>query len=380
MKYNPDDYEFAIRILHHRKELDHEEVCEWMKHPDHLRILEEVAAVRTIAGDFQANDFVAEHKRLYSKMRRGRGLRLAVAVAASVLVVLGTCYLLLNRMQDDVVPVALEQRIEPGEIKARLILSDGEVVNLAAREQGIVESVKEIIRNDSIEGLKYQLTEEVDADEEYHTLQVPIGGFYRLELSDGTKVWLNAGSELRYPVSFAGRERNVYLQGEGYFEVAKNPEKRFNVHTPQAVVTVLGTSFNVSAYPEEKALYTTLVNGSVCLYSDKSEGKVVLKPGEQGIMEIEDGRMTITEVNPEIYTAWITGRFIFRNMSLETIMRQLQRWYDFQTVYADPVIKGYEFRGVIQRDSKIENVFRAIELATDVKFRINGKQVIVEKK
>ena len=379
-KTTPEDYEFVIRILHHRKGLTDQEVGEWMKDPEHLRLLEDVAAVRTIAGSFQEEHLAGEHKRLYAKLHRVSRIRWGVAVAASVILAWGCLHFFRNTVEQTVVSVAVNTGIEPGATKARLILPDGEVVDLHSWERKIVTTGAGIIRNDSVEGLKYRSENPVPGNEQYHILQVPVGGFYKLELADGTRVWLNAGTELCYPAQFSGEERNVFLRGEGYFEVARDEEKRFNVHIGPSVVSVLGTSFNISAYPEEKELCTTLVTGRVSFQGEQDGPSVSLQPGQQCVMEMATGKTRVREVDTGIFTSWVDGRFVFRFMKLENIMRQLQRWYDFELTYRDPEIKAYEFRGVVQRDSRIEDVFRAIELATDVRFEITGKQVTVEKR
>lgn len=380
MKYNADDYEFAIRMLHHRQELTNKEVEEWMKEPEHLKLLEEMAAIRVVAGKGQAEDVGRARKRIRTGVRQRRVFRLAIGIAALVMVSFGMWHLLNHTKEQTLIPLATETRIEPGETKARLILPDGQVVQLASREQEIVVNGGETIRNDSLEGLKYEGKQGQAVKEEVHILQVPLGGFYKLELSDGTKVWLNAGSELRYPMAFSGSERRVFLKGEGYFEVAKDRQKPFHVAMERAEVTVLGTAFNISAYPEEKEILTTLVNGSVRFHSAEENANVTLTPGEQCVMETESGKTRVTKVDTELYTAWINGRFVFRDMPLEMIMRQLERWYDFQVTYVQPELKAEKFQGVIQRDTKIEDVFRAIELAMDVKFNINGKEVTIEKR
>lgn len=379
-KYTSEEYEFAIRMLHHRKELSSEEAEEWMKDPDHLELLEEMAAVRRIAGEVPMKVLADGPRRVHRRFYRGRMFKLGVAAAASVLICLGAWQLLKGPVRQEVAPTVAQVQIEPGGAKARLLLPGGKVVGLLARGQEITVSEQQTIRNDSLEGLTYRQDNPVVGSGEEHILQVPLGGFYKLELSDGTKVWLNAGSELRYPVQFSGADRNVYLKGEGYFEVARNERMPFHVVMQQATVTVLGTSFNISAYPEENKVLTTLVNGAVRFYSDKTAKDVVLKPGEQFVLDTESGKTTLAEVDTKQYTAWIDGRFIFRDMPLEAIMRQLERWYDFRITYVQPEIRSDKFRGVIQRDTRIEDVFKAIELTMDVRFTIDGKQVTVEKR
>lgn len=383
MKYTPEDCEFAMRMLHHREELTEQEAGEWMDEPEHLELLEEMAGIRMVNQDFFMNDASLVREKLHRELFPSRQLRLWItAIAASVVLVLGGWLWLKNMSAQTPVVQVVQSPIIPGNTKACLILPDGKVVDLNRKIREITARPGEIIRNDSVEGLKYRVNDaSVSMEkEEYHILQVPVGGFYKLQLSDGSRVWLNAGSELRFPISFGANERNVYLKGEGYFEVAKDEKKSFNVHLDQAVVTVLGTAFNVSAYQDEKDITTTLVNGAVRFQSEQSGQNIVLNPGHQCVMNMNTGQTRVKEVDTDIYTSWVEGRFVFRFMTLETIMRQLQRWYDFEIIYSAPEIRQYEFQGVVKRDSKIEDVFKAIELATDVRFRMTGRQVTVEKR
>lgn len=380
MKYNPEDYEFAIRVLHHRKGMDGQEVAEWMKDSGHMELLREIAAVRLLS--MQKEDIEQERRRLYRKLYHNRRIGW-MSAAAVVLIALGVWQILRTAPSTEIPVVAEAQTaIIPGDSKALLILADGRVVDLQASVKEITEGGSCMIRNDSVDGLRYQSeqTGSPDQAEEYNVLRVPVAGFYKLILADGTKVWLNADSELRYPVRFGGQERNVYLKGEGYFEVASDEGHPFQVHLPQAVVKVLGTRFNISAYADEESVFTTLVSGSVEFRSEQNAQKVILKPGSQSVMDNRSGKVSVRDVDVNTYTAWVAGRFVFRFMDLETIMRQLQRWYDFDITWLNSAVKEYEFQGVIQKDSRIEDVFKAIELTTDVNFKITGKQVTIEKR
>ena len=184
------------------------------------------------------------------------------------------------------------------------------------------------ILNDSVDGLHYTTIETHDEPlkEEYNSLKIPVGGFYKLVLSDGTKVWLNADSELKYPVRFVGGKREVYLKGEGYFQVSKDSCRQFIVHLQNSEITVLGTAFNVSAYEDEAHVYTTLEEGRVAFYSRQNKQRILLKPGMQSDMEVATGKTVVSEVDPSLYSAWIEGRFVFQSLDLESILRQLQRW------------------------------------------------------
>lgn len=377
MKYSPEDLEYALRIIYYRRTMSEQEVVEWMENPVHLELLEELAALRRCEGNITVEEFRQAKNRLLRTLNRGRRLWMIGTIAASVLLALGAWQILVS--PDRVAPADFASAtIIPGHAKAHLILSGGEIIDLHEAVKEIPNIANGKILNDSSDGLKY--CEISGGTGEYNVLQIPAGGFYKLELSDGTKVWLNAQSELRYPVAFDSSQREVWLKGEGYFEVVRDEKRQFRVHLEQADVTVLGTTFNISAYPDEKEIATTLVDGSISFRSKRSEQAVVLTPGKQSIMDGVTGETSVAEVDTDIYTSWREGRFVFRFMNLGTIMRQLQRWYDFEIYWQNPEIKAYEFRGVVQRDSRIEDVFKAIELATDVKFKINGKKVTIERK
>ena len=208
----------------------------------------------------------------------------------------------------------------------------------------------------------------------------PTGGEYFLTLSDGTRVFLNAASELKYPVEFVGGKRVVDLDGEAYFEVRKDSLRPFIVRVNGAEVTVLGTSFNVNTYGDDGQIYTTLVNGSVRILSEKNGQEEVLTPGMQGVMNIQTGQLTVREVDVESYVAWREGRFVFRTMTLDLIMHQLQRWYDFEVFYQNPELKEYEFRGVIKRDMDLDKVLSVIKATTNVDFDVKGKVITIIKR
>ena len=191
---------------------------------------------------------------------------------------------------------------------------------------------------------------------------------------------MNADSELKYPVEFSDGKRIVDLKGEAYFEVHKDSLRPFVVRVNGAEVTVLGTSFNVNTYGDDGQIYTTLVNGAVRVSSVKNGQAEVLKPGMQSVMDVQSGQLTVREVDVEPYVAWREGRFVFRAMTLDLIMRQLQRWYDFEVFYQNPELKDYEFRGVIKRDMDLDKVLSVIKVTTNVDFEVKGKVITIIKR
>ena len=190
-----------------------------------------------------------------------------------------------------------------------------------------------------------------------------------------TRVRLNADSELRFPSPFTGKERMVYLKGEGYFEVQRDSTAPFRVVANDAIVEVLGTKFNISAYPGNDKSFTTLVSGSVKVGAYLGDESVVLKPDEQAILS--HGEVQVKKVNAEDYVSWVNGRFYFEKMPLEEILVQLERWYDLQVFWASEELKVYEFTGAVWRDNTIRQTLDMIEKTTDVRFTVSGRTVMV---
>lgn len=382
MRNKEENYEFAIRVLCHRNELTNDDVETWMRDPENLEILRDIALIRRVGikipEKWRQEDWM-RIKRAIERKKKFMWYR--SVVAASVIIVLGIWFFLsdnidYHNLKENMIE---ETEIIPGESRARLVMANGNVVDLTDTNEEIVALGDGVILNDSMQGLSYR-SMPIDSScqkEVFNELQVPVGGFFRLELSDGTRVWLNADTELRYPVRFVGNERNVYLRGEAYFEVAKDVERPFHVFVGKSEIRVLGTSFNVCAYPEERVITTTLIEGSVGFRGVYDGDEIKLEPGFQCQMDVRSGSISTKQVDVSISTAWVNGRFVFQFMNLESIMKQLERWYDFETIYLSPEIRNYEFRGVIERNSKIEDVFKAIELTTDVEFKIEGKVVKV---
>ena len=383
MRYCDEDIEFAGQILTNREELDDTAVELWMKDKEHVRLLDELATVRErLAVEEFGHLEMEELTRLKQSVadRRSRRMTLRWSVAASIVLIAA---LFIGRMVDEWRNldeerlIAQTERTAPG-VKAELLLATGEKVRLGQRNE-MIAGKKEIgIRNDSLGGLDYAMAGLYkDAEEVYNTLVTPIGGEYPLVLSDGTKVFLNAETELKYPVVFVGDKRIVDLKGEAYFEVAKDAKKPFIVRVNGAEITVLGTSFNVNTYGDDGHVYTTLVNGKVQVVSGKNGQEEVLAPGMQGIVNMETGELTVREVDVDLYVSWREGRFVFRAMTLDLIMRQLQRWYDFDVFYQNPELKDYEFWGVIRRDMDLKEVLSVMEATTNVDFKVKGKVITV---
>ncbi|MBS1566212.1 MAG: FecR domain-containing protein [Bacteroidetes bacterium] len=279
-------------------------------------------------------------------------------------------------------PPLYKNDLPPGSDKATLTLADGSTITLDSAASGKLaqQGNTSIIRSGSGQ-LSYSSVTGKPAGLLYNSLTTPRGGQYRLVLPDGSKVWLNAASSLRFPTSFGGGERRVELSGEAYFEVAPLARKNgsgkvpFIVHSQSGdEVEVLGTHFNVNGYNDEEAVKTTLLEGSVRLHS-RDGHKAMLVPGQQGAIAAGNDIKVADAVNTEEVVAWTNNRFSFNSADIKTIMRQLARWYDVDVVYNKPV-QG-RFNAEMPRNTNASDVLRALELTGKVKFAIDGRKIIV---
>ena len=278
-----------------------------------------------------------------------------------------------NEEEQEVENVAVT-KIEHGSMKAQLVLANGRRVdlvpetNLQLEEEGgtRILTLDNMVKDSGMDSLVGQSTEV-----KYNTLIVPRGGEFSLELADGTRVWLNTESKLRYPVAFTGDERRVEMDGEVYFEVAKNREKPFVVTVNGVDIRVLGTSFNVSAYQED--VVTTLVTGKVQL--KKGDEQVVLLPNQQAIWS--DDKFKVKQVDARNYVLWKEGIFYFEDVDLEMILDDMARWYNVNIFYVNPTLKKMKFSVEIKRYEDINEILRRIEQTKRVKFEIKDRTINV---
>jgi transmembrane sensor len=316
-------------------------------------------------------------KRLYNAARLAAVLALPIAITTYMTVT----FLELNESQYAQTPIDIKK----GEAKAILYLSDGSSVDLDTKKISQIEEADgSFILKDSI-GLNYtsQFNEIIDAEIQENVVVTPAGGEYQLTLSDGTKVWMNALSEIRYPVKFSGDSRKVAVSGEVFFDVAKNKDKPFYVNVGDVDIKVLGTQFNVMAYPDEENIETTLVEGSVRLLSkniDQTYTESDLIPGHKADFNRATQTVEINTVNTDIYTAWKDGKFVFEGEYLEDIMRKMERWYNVKVFFENQDMKNLRFSARLSRYGNIENVLKKMEQTTQVKFIINDDSVIVRRR
>lgn len=271
-------------------------------------------------------------------------------------------------------PIEAAQRIgddvAPGETKALLVLSDGQQVNLGeGRPNRLTEIDGTTITDSGYGGLAYAPTAEEQGESPNNRLVVPKAGTYQLTLSDGTKVWVNALSELEFPVAFDADERRVRLKGEAYFEVAKDARRPFLVDVANTTIEVLGTHFNINAYAGVK---TTLVEGSVRV--SFREDSQVLKPGQQAWVT---DRIAVNPVDVERMIAWKNGEFLFASDQLGDIMDELSRWYDITVVYQGQLPKNMGLTGSISRDVKLSQVLDLLAFASGATFTVDNRTVTV---
>ncbi len=213
----------------------------------------------------------------------------------------------------------------------------------------------------------------------YNTLIIPRGGQFNLTLADGTRVWLNADSRLKYPTSFPGEERVVELTGEAYFEVKKNTQKPFKVLSGNQVVQVLGTSFNISSYQDDPITATTLVEGKVEVYLENTPSEhQMLLPNQQSILVRSDNSLSQKEVDVKAFISWKDGWFYFKDKPLEAIMLDLSRWYDVSVQYEDQEAKKLPFTGEIRRYENLEDVLNLLEKTREVQFEMERRKVIIK--
>lgn len=273
----------------------------------------------------------------------------------------------------------VKTEIKPGTSKAILKLGDGTIVNLETEKELIANFDEAIIRN-SNNKITYNLSDKKVKSKkiQFNTIEIPKGGEYQLILSDGTKVWLNSGTSIKYPITFAKDIREVYLEyGEAFFEVTKNTESPFIVHTSKMNVKVLGTSFNVRAYSDENFLATTLVTGKVTINQLEAEKEYTLNMNEQAI--ISDLKTIIKGVDVDQYVAWKNGRILFEENTLGEIFKDLSRWYNIDIIYSNPNIKELRFSIDIERYEDLGEILGIIELTKKVKFEIKENLVTIKK-
>ncbi|MBP3303783.1 MAG: FecR domain-containing protein [Muribaculaceae bacterium] len=253
-----------------------------------------------------------------------------------------------------------------GSPKAVITNSTGQAVTLSADETGADGSIH--LPSCAVQA---RLPEQL-------CLEVPRGGEFKIILEDSTEVWLNSESTIRYPEMFGSDERRVAVTGEVYFHVKKDPSRPFYVETDRQTVRVYGTTFNIRAYADEPATYTTLETGSISLsQSSIPSGELFLSQGHQAILDHTSDRINMSVVDPDVVTSWRHGRFVFENQPLDRIMRDLSRWYDFRYEFADKSLSSRIFMGSIPRYSDFRTAIQVLENCGGIRFTLSSDGLII---
>ena len=307
-------------------------------------------------------------------------LRYAATLLLPMLMIGGAAWWFLGNSKKDLI-AEIDTHISPGNEKAVLVLSDGSQIALDTKSL-----TEEFIEGDAIiQGEDNTLRYQTEAGEEgsktlvYNELITPKGGSYQLSLADGSRIWLNAGSSLRFPVSFHDSVRRVYLEGEAYFEVQPS-SKAFLVQSGALETRVLGTSFNIAAYQDDDLIQTTLVEGKV-LISGKAESgslqKLFLDPNEQAQWEVNSAKLTRSEVDASGYTSWVRGKLEFHQESLEQVMKRLSRWYDFEYQFENEAARELCFSARLDRSARISEILDMLAMTTEVRFEYKANKILV---
>jgi len=333
---------------------------------------EEEAVGRNLYKNISAQIVLREHKPFYK--------RYSLAIAASLIFISSfAAYFLIGNgglFKDEAAAVAAD--IKPGSSKAVLILADGKKILLDTTNNGEIARQAGIIITKGEQGeLIYTIKEgeqPTTGQVAYNMVKTPRGGQYQVRLPDGTKIWLNAASSIKYPTVFTGAERKVELVGEGYFEVAKNKDMPFKVLTSGQEVEVLGTHFNIDSYNDDGITRTTLLEGSVRVAKLNTSLSKLLRPGQQSALWAND--ITVAEVDTEAAVAWKNGMFMFNRDDLPTVMNKISRWYDVEVDYS-AVKDDKSFVGTVSRYGNVSEVLNMLQLTGSVHFKMEGRRITV---
>lgn len=303
----------------------------------------------------------------------------AIATAASILLIATFSFIYFgNKRATQEVEVGIVD-VFPGSNKAVLTLSNGKKISLTDAENGQLAEQSGVRVSKTKDGMiVYSTVENSKNYSAYNTIETPRGGEFQVVLPDGSKVWLNAASSLKYPLSFGAlKERKVELSGEAYFEVVHNKSQPFRVATSGQTVEVLGTHFNVNSYADEKKTTTTLEEGSIKVYNKRQAETI--KPGEQTLLN-RNGDIVVQEADLQTALAWKNGKIKFRDADIKTIMRQISRWYDIEVEYQGDLPER-SFNGGVDRTAKLSSLLKILEL-NNIHFTIqrdsNSKKLIVK--
>ena len=308
------------------------------------------------------------------------GLFKKIAAAASLILTVGAGFFFIAHKKKAALPEIVAARekknvIQPGGNKAVLTLADGSLIILDTIQNGYLTSqsnTKIIKLNTGL--LSYKKSAQNKGEVLYNTIATPRGGQYQVQLADGTNVWLNAASSLRFPTSFSGKERRVELKGEAYFEVAKNASMPFHVNANAMDVLVVGTHFNIMNYGDEAEIKTTLLEGKIDLTANGITKK--LKPGKQAVVNRATNNIALGVANIDQAMAWKNGEFRFKETPLKELMRQIGRWYDVDVEYQSNST-DQAFTASLPRMQSVSAMLQLLALTGTVHFKIDNRKIIV---
>ena len=312
-----------------------------------------------------------------ARRRSARLLLRRISVAAvAVIVVAAAGWLLIPSRGDD--PSRFAGNTMPGSSKAVLHLADGTAIEIDASSADVIETDGSVI---TLDGGEISYSADGDAANiAYNNISIPRSGEYKLTLSDGTQVWLNAESSLRYPQKFSGDERRVFLSGEAYFDVTENKAMPFVVETAEQTLTVLGTEFNVYAYPNEQKVLTTLLTGSVGVTANGASEQMMLVPGQQLQLDNATRLFSVKTVDVAEIGAWREGYFVIDDQTFEDVMLKLSRWYDVDFIFEDESARRLVFKGSIPKYEDLTAVLNIIQTVSPVRFNYREDAVVIRNK
>lgn len=300
------------------------------------------------------------------------------AAAVLFLAVAGAAGLQLAKERNKPLAAIHNADVAPGSRKATLKLGNGTTIILDDAQNGVIANQgKTVIKKSGSGQLVYDASASVATEITYNTITTPNGGEYQVILPDGSHVWLNAASAIRFPAAFTGNTREVEINGEAYLEIVKNAKAPFIVVSGKHSVEVLGTKFNIQSYPKEENITTTLMQGSIRIAAGKYTK--VLQPGQQSLVssKANNNIRLVTEVNMDEVLAWRNGKFIFDDTELKTVVSQLERWYDVKIDYTG--MEDYRFNGEISRDVSLSKVLKMMELTSNIHYKINDRNIYMTK-
>ncbi|MDO5979178.1 FecR family protein [Flavivirga spongiicola] len=366
--------------------LEEEKLCKWLKetknkntfktyvHDIYALNMHYSNSIDDIDADILFNNILSNIQKPNNPIKPVTPLWIKYAVAASITILISLAFIFNNDNSQVVEPIIVNNTIKTGTDKATLTLESGEEVALTKGT-----SIQTPHANSNGEAIIYKNTSSQQLV--YNYLTVPRGGQFQLTLSDGTQVWLNSESQLKYPVSFTdGNSRQVELvYGEAYFDVSPSTEHQgsnFKVYHKAQEIQVLGTEFNVKAYKDETHVYTTLAEGKVSVSTENENN--VLEPNEQSNLNTTNKNLTVSKVNVYSETSWKDGIFSFIDKPLKDVTKVLERWYDVDVIFMNQSLGIVEFNGVLGKDQSIEEILGAIKSISINNYEINNKTIIIK--